>query len=169
MNTAKTLLQYLWNPFMCHFVKKLGFRTPRAQEVVRNSVDHHRSRQILSAAFMALSLELLAPYVRYPRGKSEIPTGSEYFSWVASEVKDGVYLFLFDMCWTFLLAFELYTEAVRKNNHVNMLAVLFALFSMEGTIPNIKKSTFVICVTEFHTPRSCRLYGKHRIIHRKWC
>ena len=124
-------MKWLWSKLSCNIYgihscatlwKKLGFRTPRAQEVVCSGVDHHGSRQILSAAFMALSLELLVLYVRYCRGKSEVPTDSGYFSWVASEVKDSVYLFLFDMCWTFLFAFALYTEAIRKNNHVNMLA-----------------------------------------------
>ena len=40
---------------LCEFVKLPGFRTPRTQEVVKNGIDHHRSRYILQSTLEALS------------------------------------------------------------------------------------------------------------------
>ena len=49
MNMARLLLRLLWKPFLCEFAKLLGFHTPRAQEVVKNGIDHHCSRYILQS------------------------------------------------------------------------------------------------------------------------
>ena len=72
--------------------------------------------------FEALSNELLVPYVRYCSLKS-LPLSAEmYMKWVEKFVQDPFYLYLFDICFTFLLAFYLYTESVRKGSHDNMIA-----------------------------------------------
>ena len=55
-------------------------------------------------------------------GEEIAPTVCGYLKWFENEVKDHTYIFLFDVCWTFLLAFVLYNESVRKNNHSNMMA-----------------------------------------------
>ena len=41
----------------------LGYRTPHAKDVVCEGIDHHRTRQILSACLKALSRKLVLPYV----------------------------------------------------------------------------------------------------------
>ena len=64
MNMARLLLRLLWEPFLCEFAKLLGFRTPRSQEVVKNGIDHHRSRYILQSTLEALTKELLVPFVK---------------------------------------------------------------------------------------------------------
>ena len=46
MNMAKVLLKLCWIPFLNEVVKRLGFRSLKAQDVVKNGVDHHRSKQI---------------------------------------------------------------------------------------------------------------------------
>ena len=64
MNMARLLLRLLWEPFLCEFPKLLGFRTPRAQEVVKNGIDHHRSRYILQSTLETLSKGLHVPFVK---------------------------------------------------------------------------------------------------------
>ena len=64
MNLARHLLQLLWEPFSCDFAKLLGFCTPRAQEVMKNGIDHHLSRYILQSTLEALTKQLLVPFVK---------------------------------------------------------------------------------------------------------
>ena len=133
INMAKTLLSLLWKPFLCHFAVILGFRSSRAQDVVRTGIDHHRSRQILFTVLQALSRELVLPYIRYMKDTdSHNMSVLGYFQWYEANVTDQVYHFLFDTCFTYLLSFHLYNEATRKNNSQRMMAarVVFApLFS----------------------------------------
>ncbi len=122
MNAAKVLLQYLWVPLASEVAKHLGFRTPKAQDVFRKGTDHHRSREILNTFLHALSEELLVPYVR----QTITPTAQDYLQYV-QEVRNETYIFLFHMSFTFLLGFDLYTAAVRKNNSEYMMAARTAL------------------------------------------
>ena len=126
LNMAKALLSLMWTPILSHFVKQLGFRTSHAQDVVRNGVDHHRSRQILEVALQAISAELLIPYIRDCISHNIRPSFSGYFAWIETNVNDPVYNFLFDICFTYLLAFKLYNEATRKNNSDRMMAARVA-------------------------------------------
>ena len=126
LNMAKALLAVLWIPFLSDFAKELGFRSPKAQDIVRKGIDHHRSRQILGAILEALSCELLVPFVKLCKLDGVEATTTGYFSWVESNVLDPVYLFLFHMCFTFILSFHLYNKATRKNNHTNMMAARVA-------------------------------------------
>jgi len=50
-------------------------------------------------------------------------------------------MFLYDMCLTFLLAFKLYNEAIRKNNHDNMMAarIFFAPLFFAGSHPKYQE------------------------------
>ena len=42
LNLARLLLRFLCQAFLFHFVKCLGFRTLKAQQLVLDGVDHHR-------------------------------------------------------------------------------------------------------------------------------
>ena len=60
MHMARLLLLFLWVPFLYEFSKLLGFRTPKAQEVVKSRIDHCRSRYILEISLESLSKRLVA-------------------------------------------------------------------------------------------------------------
>jgi rubrerythrin len=125
MNMARCALKFCWEPLFCQIAKMLGFRTQKAQDVVKNGIDHHRSMQIVRIVLQALSLELVVPYVRI---HPEDPTPAGYMSWVNQHVVDPTYLLLWHLCFAFLLSLQLYNEVTRKNNSDNMLAarVVFA-------------------------------------------
>ena len=74
MTMAKCLLNFGWQPIIRKIAIKLGFRTPKAQNVVKSGIDHHRSQQILAALLNALSRELIIPYVRYCITHNVTPT-----------------------------------------------------------------------------------------------
>ena len=117
LNLARLPLRFLWQPFLSHFVKCLGFRTLKAQHVVLNGVDHHRSKQLLSSCFEALSKELLVPYICYCIEKGEEASNDGYQEWVDKFVDDPTYIFLYHLTFTYLLGFHLYNEATRKTIH----------------------------------------------------
>lgn len=62
LNMARCLLNFWW-PVLLPIVNSLGFRTKKAQDVVKRGADHHRSKSILLTLFKALARELIVPYV----------------------------------------------------------------------------------------------------------
>ena len=88
LNMARTLLKFLWHSLLSCFVQFLGFRTARAKEVVKNGIDHHRSRQILGSVLEALSCELVVAYIQHARKYQQEPTAKGYMQWVRREVND---------------------------------------------------------------------------------
>lgn len=115
LNMARTLLDYLWQPIGSDVAKHLGFRSMRALEVVKKGIDHHRSLQILQIILEGLVLELLTPYIAELPGSVEA-SPTNYFRWVAAEVKSQNYLFFFDLAFSYLFSFHLYHCGVRKND-----------------------------------------------------
>ena len=127
LNQSRILLKLLWEPILSHVVSLLGFRTPRAKQVVKEGIDHHRSRQILEVCLEAISKELLTPYARDCMKSNTTPNAESYQIWL-SNVKDRTYLFYYHVTFSFLLSFHLLTEAVGKNNadHIMVAQVQFA-------------------------------------------
>ena len=99
----------------------LGFRTPRAKDVVRKGIDHHRTRQILSVCLEALSKELVLPVVRECiRNEEEVSV--EGYQKYFKNVQNRSYIFFYDIAFSYLLSFHLLTGAIRKNNSWRILA-----------------------------------------------
>ena len=120
LNLARLLLTFLWQPFLSHFVKCLGFRTFKAQQVVLNGVDHHCYKQLLFFCFEALSKELLVPYICYCIEKREEASDEGYQELIDNFVDDPTYMFQYHVTFTHLLGFHLYNEATRKNHSFQM-------------------------------------------------
>ena len=99
----------------------LGFRTEKAQMVVKNGIDHHRTRQILSSCLYALSKELLVPFIRDCQKNGVKPSSKNYSEWI-DETCSEQYMLFYHLTFSYLLAFNLYTEATRKNHSIRMMA-----------------------------------------------
>ena len=140
LNMARCLLNFCW-PVLLPVVGSLGFRTKKAQDVVKRGADHHRSKQILFTLFKALAHELIVPYVRLSLQQGGVMSVESFYGWVNDSVVDPNYLYLFDMCFTFLLAFKMYNEGVRKNHHEVMMAsrIFFAPLFFAGTHPKYQE------------------------------
>ena len=80
MNEGKLLLKLLW--------------TPRGKDVVREGVDHHRTKQILSVCLEAIEKELLV---------KKQSTAEEYQECLTS-VEDNSYLFIYQIAFSYLLS-----------------------------------------------------------------
>ena len=121
LNMGRLLLKFLWTLFLLNLVKKHGFQTGKAQLVVKNSIDHHRTHQILSCSLLALPAELLLPYVCECLQKQVLPMNEGYQKWVTNTCNQQ-YLFVYHITFSYLLAFHLHTEATQKNDSLRMLA-----------------------------------------------
>lgn len=126
MNMAKVLLDVGWMPVLSHFATLLGFRSPKAQQVVKSGTNHHRSRAILSCMLEALTRELLLPYIKVCIAQKQKTSSLGFFQWIDTQVKNPNYHFLCDFTFTYLLAFHLYNEATRKSHSQRMLAARVA-------------------------------------------
>ena len=122
LNMGRALLKMLWSPFLHHFAIVPGFRSPWAQQVIFNGVDHHRTRQILTTLLHALSKELVRPYVQQQRMNGNEADADRSFDWFEKDVRNPNYIFAWRICFTYLLAFYMYTESIRKNHHQLMIA-----------------------------------------------
>jgi len=74
-------------------VKQLGFRTPKAQEVVRNDIDHHSSKQILAASLKAMSHELIMSYFKKCQLENKTPSSEDFRYFIENDVHNDLYLF----------------------------------------------------------------------------
>ena len=92
---------------------------------------------MLGCTLEALSCERVHSFV-LPCKENDVEwTTAAYFDWVA-EVDDPVYVFLYQMCFTFSLEFHLYNEAVQMNNSTNMMASRSAFAPLCYGIPHPK-------------------------------
>lgn len=122
-------------------VSALGFRTKKGLDVVKRGTDHHHSKHILFTLFDALARERLVTHVRNSL-ESGAPVSLELFNyWIRDSVVDPNYLYLFDMCFTLLLAFKLYNEGIRKNNPevVKAARIFFAPIFFAGNNPKYQE------------------------------
>ena len=102
MNIARLLLSLLWVPFIKDLANDLGFRTPNAQQVFKNGIDHHRSCQVLEICLYSLAKELVLPYIRTcVETEDNIPAATHFFSWYKKDVKK--YAFMFHIVFSFLV------------------------------------------------------------------
>ena len=99
----------------------LGFRTEKVLAVVKSGINHHHTRQILCACLYALSKELLVPFVRDCLKAEIIPNNDNFLNRVV-ETCGYQYMLYYHFAFTYLLAFNLYTEATRKNHFLRMMA-----------------------------------------------
>ena len=95
------------------------------------------SRQVLETSLLALSKELIIPYIRYCVTSDEQPTSNGYINWYEHHVQCQNYAFIFHVTFSYLLSFHLYNEAIRKNNSINMMAarITFAPLFFIGQHP----------------------------------
>ena len=96
----------------------LGFQTPRAKQVVREGIDHHRNK--FYVCLDAISKELLVPFVGESNKNDRDSTAEFYQEWLRY-VEVRSYLFYYHITY-YLLSFYLLTQGVRKNNSNTIMA-----------------------------------------------
>ena len=65
MNTGKSFMNLNWSIFMKEVCKELGLKSDNALNYIKKGFDHHKLWEVLEICYIALSDELLLPYVRH--------------------------------------------------------------------------------------------------------
>ena len=86
----------------------------------RNRPSSHQTDFV--CMLVSLSKELLVPFVWDCLKAEIIPNNDNYINWVV-ETCGYQYMLYYHFAFTYLLAFNLYTEATRKNHSLRMMAV----------------------------------------------
>lgn len=108
-------LNYVGLFFFKDLAHMLGFKTIRAQTTCQNANDHHKSMQIIEIALLGCSDELLHQYCVFCVEENKTPTVDDFFLWSTTSVENENFLFLSEICFTYLLSIYLFRAAVRRN------------------------------------------------------
>ena len=116
MNAARALFELCWDPFLKEIVKVLSFTSPRAQEFVKKGSDHHKTWEIVEYLYVAVTDELLVPYIDFCHTNSIKPSVFGYWEDYDPNIKDPNYCFLQQVTLTFLHSLILFRDDVCKGN-----------------------------------------------------
>ena len=89
----------------------LGFRTEKVQMAVKNGIQHHRTRQILSSSLYALSKEWIVPFICDYQTYRVKPKSENYSEWINEKCSEQ-YMLFYHLTNSYLVDFNLYTEVI---------------------------------------------------------
>ena len=116
LNIARSFLSFNWEIFISTLARSLGFRSEKAQQYFKKGSDHHKTWQFLEIIYLALSKELVHPYVLECLKMNKEATVSGYWEWSNTEVRDPNYLYMQQMVFTYLHALMMLRTGTRRNN-----------------------------------------------------
>ena len=90
-----------WDVFAGTLGYQLGFRSPKAQEYLRRGSDHHKSWHFLEILYVAITLELVTPYVKESLSSGRIASCEGYWQWCES-LLDPNYVYMHHMVLTYM-------------------------------------------------------------------
>ena len=115
MNACKSFFELNWDIMVKDVCSKMGFVTPKSLDYAKRCVDHHKSWRILEILYVAVTDELLVPYIRHCKDSMTEPSVEGYWIW-ADKVTNPNYLYMQQMVLTFLHAMMLFRTGCRKGN-----------------------------------------------------
>ena len=80
----------------------MGHSTQKALEFAKRCADHHKSWKILEILYLAITDELLVPFVRYCLNDNLSPSVVGYWKW-AEDICDPNYMYMQQMALTFYM------------------------------------------------------------------
>lgn len=121
LNSSKAFMSLMWDVCMKEVTKILGFTSENALKYAKAATDHHKTWDILQAVYIAVTDELLLPYVRHALQNNLSPDVAGY--WEFSQcVKNKNYIFMQHAIFTILHSMMLLRTGVRNNNRNFILA-----------------------------------------------
>ena len=112
MNACKRFFDLNWGVIVEDDCKIVGFTSPRALDHARRCSDHHKSWKILEILYLAISDELLVPYVRCCLTVGETPTVNGYWR-EADDICNPNYMYFQQMALTSLHSLMLFKVVCR--------------------------------------------------------
>ena len=121
MNGCKAFFETNWDVMLQDICEKLGYRTPKALDCAKRCVDHHKAWNTLEILYLAVTDELLVPYVRHCIESTEAPSVNGYWEW-AQNIVNPNYLYIQQMILTFCNALMLFRIGCRKSDTTAIIA-----------------------------------------------
>ncbi len=100
---------------MKEVVMTLGFRSENALKYMKIESGHHKLWRILEITYIALTRELLFPFMKQAIEAGEAPTLLGFWSYI-DKVKNENYLYCLEMAFTYLHALMLLRKGSRAND-----------------------------------------------------
>ena len=116
MNAARSFVKMNWSVFTSTLGNVLGFKSPKAQAYLFKGSDHHKTWHFLEILYMAISYELVEPYVKFSLQHNEKATTQGYWKW-SSEIENPNYIYMQNMVFTYLHALMMLRVGVRNCHH----------------------------------------------------
>jgi hypothetical protein len=116
MNACKAFFDLNWEVSLKDICSSIGCKTPKAMECIRRCYDNHKTFQIIEMLYIALTDELLTPYVRYCYSVGIEATVAGYWFW-SDNVEDPNYLYIQQMVLTFIHSIMLFRTGMRRGDY----------------------------------------------------
>ena len=94
--------------------KELGFKPENALNYIKKGFDHHKLWEVLEICYIALSDELLMPYVRHCLSEN-IECFAEGYCEYSNDAINDTYMYGQQMTFIFLHSFMLFRQGIRNN------------------------------------------------------
>lgn len=128
LNVARSFLSLNWEIFISTLARTLGFKSDRAQLYVKKGSDHHKTWKLLEISYLALSKELIYPYVKDCLKRNKEASVAGYWKWSDSDVNDPNFIYMQQMVFTYLHALMMLRTGARRNNVEAISAAKTKLF-----------------------------------------
>ena len=113
MNACKAFIDMNWNIFVSEIAQCLSFRNLKALDYIRKCSDHHKTMKLCEIMYVAMTNELLVPYVRHCMLNHAAATVEGYWEW-ASDAQNAIYIYIQQMTLTFLHGIIVMCTGARK-------------------------------------------------------
>ena len=121
MNSGKSFMSLNWNVFMELICKELGFTSENALKYIKKGSDHHKLWQLMETTYLAMTDEVLLPYVRHCLQLKQDPTVAGYWAYNTESCNPN-YIYIQQMVFTYLHAMMLLRKGIRTAQPLAILA-----------------------------------------------
>ena len=130
MNSGKAFMNCNWDVFMKDVCEELGFKSENSLKYIKKGSDHHKLWQILEITYLAITDELLLPYIRQSLNTGAIPCVAGYWEF-SNNVLSPSFDYAEQCALTYLHAMMLLRKGIRSGHSKSVfsakskLALLF--------------------------------------------
>ena len=129
MNMTKSCFKLLWNVILEDIAEVMGYTSTRAKTACQKCTDHHKAWQLLKISMIAVSKELVLPFVRECLARDINPSVYSFYTYMR-DVKNPNVNFLMHAMLTYVFALFLFRAGERSNNSDAILAARMKFSSL---------------------------------------
>ena len=123
MNLVRTIVEFCWDIFWRDMAYLMNFKSENALRACKRVSDHHKGWQLLKIARVAISKELVLPFVRSQMAKGDADLSVvNFMRFISRDVCNSNYLMMADIVFEILDSTVMFREGVRNSNQDFMIA-----------------------------------------------